>query len=552
MKRFCTPQHLILLSASFVLLYFAALPLFLLILKSLSPENIESYQELLKQSNWIALLNTLKLCLITTSMTVVIGVPLAWLLHKTDLPKKSLWKSLFAIPYIIPPYIGAIAWIKLLNPNSGNLNLLLMQVFGLEKAPFNIYSLLGTSFILGLFFYSFIFLSCINALEKMDDALEEAARTCGASRLKTFKDITLPLLTPALASGMILVFMATAASFGVPALVAMPERIFVLTTKIYTHVLSYSGGISKASALAMVLMAVGFLGLWLSTLLLRNKRYTTLTGKFGKGDLIHLKKMKWPTVFGLSTVWFCLVALPLLTIVISSFLKVYGGELTLSNMSLAKYKYVLFGFSQTGKAFKNSLIFAVIASTLSVFIGAFVAYLKAKTQMKGRNLIDFFATLPYVTPGIVVAIALILTFSGNLGLNLYNTLWILIVAYTVKYISFAIRNTVAALEQVDTSLEEAGKTCGAGWLKVFFTILIPILKPTLIASWFLIFMPTFSELTMSILLVGPETETIGTLLFNLQNYDDPQSACVLATVIVCVILTANFTVKKLTQGKYGV
>jgi len=427
-----------------------------------------------------------------------------------------------------------------------------MKYLHLNSAPFQIYSLGGAAMVLGFFFYSFIFLACYNALQKMDPSLEEAALMCGSNRWQAFKDITLPLILPALMSGIILVFIATATAFGVPALLMMPQRLFVLTTRIYTDVLNYSGGILKASSLSVILMIFGLTGLWASSLFLKNKRFTTLSGKYARGEPLSLQKWKWPCIIFLIGVWGIMVFLPLITIVISSFLKIYGEPLSFSNFSFQKYRYVLFELATTQKSFLNSFLFATLASLISVILGALVAYVKVKTHIKSRHWITFLATLPYATPGTVVAIGLIIAFSGSHGLNLYNTFWILIVAYSVKYISFAIQNTAAALEQIDSTLEESGRMCGASWLKVFATILVPILKPTLIASFFLIFMPTFCELTMSILLVGPKTETVGTLLFNLQSYDDPQSAAVLATLIICVILTANFMVKKITRGAYGV
>ena len=553
MSRLKDPKLWILFTAATLLLYFGAFPLLLLTVKSFLPAHIENYALILsKKSNWISLLYTLELCFLTTLFSIGLGLPLAWILSKTDLPRRGLWKSLFTIPYIIPPYVGAIAWLKLLNPTSGSLNLFFKDLFHLQNTPFNIYTLFGAAFVLSLFFYSFILLACTSAFENMDASLEEASRMCGASYFQTLKKIALPLLTPALLSGIVLVAMATATAFGVPALLLMPVRKFVLTTKIYTDVLSYSGGIMKAASLSVLLMILGLIGLWLSSLFLKNRRFTTLTGKYHHTERIALKKWKWALLGVLALVWMVIVFLPLSTVIISSFLKVYGDPISLANLSLRKYHYVLFDLATTHRAFLNSFFFATTAATISLVIGAFIAYLKVKTTLKSRHWIDFLATLAYATPGVVVAIGLIIAFSGSYGLNLYNTLWILIVAYTVKYISYAIRNTAASLEQLDSSLEEAGRMSGAGWIKVFFTIVIPILKPTLIASWFLIFIPTFGELTMSIFLVGPHTDTLGTLLFNLQSYDDPQSAAVLATLIVFVILGANMMVKKLTRGAYGV
>src|SRR3989344_9555317 len=246
-------KRFILVSTSVLLLTFSAFPLLILIVESFRPAHLSNYLLILSKKTYAtALWNTLKLCTFTTLITVVIGLPLAWLLEKTDLPQKKLFKSLFAIPYIIPPYIGAMAWIKLLNPNSGSLNRLLANGLSLAEAPFNIYSMTGAVWVLGLFFYSFILLACVSAFQKMDPALEEAALMCGAGRLRAFKDVTFPLLTPALLGGVILVFVAAGAAFGVPALLMMPVRLFVLTTKIYNDVISLSGGIMRAASLSVI------------------------------------------------------------------------------------------------------------------------------------------------------------------------------------------------------------------------------------------------------------------------------------------------------------
>ncbi|MBI4041762.1 MAG: iron ABC transporter permease [Deltaproteobacteria bacterium] len=538
---------------SFLLIYFSGLPLGVLFLKGLLSKTAGISTEFWQQrSIWTSALYTLYLCLATCALTLIIGLPLAWLLSRTDLPRKTLWKTLFSIPYIIPSYIGAMAWIKLLNPTSGNLNLWLMSLFHLDHAPLNIYSLWGTAWVLGLFFYSFVFLSCHAALENIDPSLEEASLLSGASRWQTFQKITLPLISPALLQGLILVTMATAAAFGVPALLAMPKRIFVLTTKIYTLMLGYGDGMDQAITLSILLMITGIVGLGMSHLYLRKSRYTTVSGKYSHRSALPLKKLKGVTLGGLSIFWILCIGLPLATVILSSFLKIYGDPISFSNLSLQKYTYVLWTLPNTQKAFLNSFYFALLAASFALFLGLPLSYIKVRTSFKFRYGLDFLATLPFITPCSVLAIALIIFFSGLGGLNLYNTAWMLLVAYTIKYLSFATQNISSALQQISPSLEEAASLSGAKPLKVFQTILIPLLKPVLIASFFLVFIPTFGELTMSILLVGPSTETLGTLLYNLQSYDDPQSAAVLATLMVAVILTANFMVKVATQGKYGV
>ncbi len=172
MNRLKDPKIWILFISATLLLYFGAFPLLLLVFKSFVPPHIENYALILsKKTNWISLFYTLELCLLTTLFSIGLGLPLAWILSKTDLPRKGLWKSLFTIPYIIPPYVGAMAWLKLLNPTSGSLNLFFKDLFHLQNAPFNIYTLGGAAFVLSLFFYSFILLSCTSAFENMDASL---------------------------------------------------------------------------------------------------------------------------------------------------------------------------------------------------------------------------------------------------------------------------------------------------------------------------------------------------------------------------------------------
>jgi iron(III) transport system permease protein len=165
---------------------------------------------------------------------------------------------------------------------------------------------------------------------------------------------------------------------------------------------------------------------------------------------------------------------------------------------------------------------------------------------------DLVATVPYATPGTVIALALIIAFSGKFGLNLYNTFAILIIAYLVKYLAFAVRTISGSLEQVDLSLEEAAQISGAGWIRSFRDIVLPLVRPGLIAAWFLVFMASFHELTMSLLLYGPKTVNLGVILFELQTYSNQQAAAVLSVLILLIVLGCNFIVNRITKGKVGI
>lgn len=548
MKTFSL-KSLILGSAIIIVFYFGLFPLLLLVWKSLfvaETFTLSRYIDLFTdRANLEALKNTLILGSAVVLFASIIGIPLGWLLGRSNIRGAKKWRSLFSLPYIIPPYIGAIAWIELMNPKVGFLN----QFLGAQV--FNIYSMVGIIWVEGLFLYSFIFLATVTALEQLDASYEEAARMSGASSWRVFWDITLPLIRPSVFAGAILTFVAAAASFGVPAMIGMPNRIHVLTTKIYSLTQSYEGGIESATALSIILMLIALLFLLVGDLIQRKKRVTMVGGKSSRMSKVDLGKFTFPISVVLTMFFILIIVLPCTTIFLTSLQKTYGSGFGLENLSFYRYFQVLVGMDKVKIAIVNSLKLAIVTATCAVLLGTLLAYIKVRTKLVGRNLIDTFASLPYATPGVVVALGLIIAFSGGWGLNLYNTLTILFVAYSVKYLSFALRTSNAALQQIDVSLEEAGFMSGASWLQVLKTIIIPLLKPALIAGWFLIFMPVLSELTMSILLFGPNTGVIGTVLYNLQTYDDPQAAAVLAVLIVSLVVIANLSVKWLTKGKYG-
>ena len=200
----------------------------------------------------------------------------------------------------------------------------------------------------------------------------------------------------------------------------------------------------------------------------------------------------------------------------------------------------------------RSLGYAFIAATIGTILSLFVAYLSVKTNVKGRSLPDLLVMVGGSTPSVVIALALIITFSGNYGLNLYSTMWILIVSYLVKYMTMSVRTIAASLSQVSSSLEEAGLNSGAGWLRICKDIIMPLIAPSIVAGWFLIFMPSFYELTMSNLLYGSDTQTIGVLLYELQTYADTQNASVMSVIILIIVMVGNLILNKVSKGHIAI
>ncbi|HSP48364.1 MAG TPA: iron ABC transporter permease [Clostridiaceae bacterium] len=539
-----------------VLVFFVLVPMINLVLRSVIVDgslDFSNYSSVYSASvNWNALLNTVKLAVLTMLLSLVITFPLAWLVGRTDLPMKKFFRTLFITTYMIPPYVGAIAWTQLLNPRVGYLNKILVSVFNLSASPFNIYTMGGLVWVLTLFYSPFAFITISRALEKMDPTLEEAARISGASPLKTLTTITIPLMLPSILAGGLLVFIAAGSCFGIPAIVGMPGGIDVITTRIVSYVFMGTGkGIQQATALAVALMLIGNLVLGITGFMQNKRDYVTISGKSTHPNIVELGRAKWPIFFGTSIYGLIAVFIPLGSILVTSMIKSLSKPISLSNLSLNNWSIIITR-SQFMEPIRNSFITATIAATVGTLLALMVSYLYVKTTMKFKAVPDYLVTLGGATPSVVIALALIIGFSGQLGLNLYSTLAILTVAYVVKYLTMGVRTISASIAQVHISLEEAALNSGANFFQAFRDIMIPLIRPSIIAGWFLIFMPSFYELTMSILLYGSRTKTIGVLLYELETYADPQSASVLAVLILTVVLVGNMIIRKISRGNVGI
>lgn len=539
-----------------VLVIFTVLPMLYLVLRSFAVEggwSAENYEVVYGSAvNLRAFVNTIKISLLVTLISVVIAFPLAWLVGRTNLPARGLFRTIFVTTYMIPPYVGAIAWTQLLSPNAGYLNEWLMKVLNLSKSPFDIYTMSGLVWCMTIFYLPFAFITISRALEKMDPSLEEASRVAGASPLSTLFRVTLPLMLPSIVAGGVLVFIGVGSAFGIPAIIGMPGQIEVLTTRIVTYVYMGTGkGIKEATALAVSLMVVANAILYGMTALLARKEYVTISGKSTRPGVVDLGIWKWPITAAVSLYAFVSVVMPMASIFVTSMIKSLSRPITFDNMTLRTWLAVIKN-DQYMDPLINSFVLAGVAATLCTIIALLVAYFLVKTKVKGRRIPDALATLGGATPSIVIALALILTFSGEFGLNLYSTMSILVVAYMVKYLTMAVRTIAASLTQVHVSLEEAALNSGASWLRTLKDILLPLISPSIVAGWFLVFMPSFYELTMSILLYGAKTKTIGVLLYELQTYADPQDASVLAVIVLLIVLFGNILLRKLSKGQISI
>ena len=540
------------------LLYFQLMPLVYMVIKAFIPDgafSLETFKRLYTYSlNLEALINTLIAASCTMVLGTIIAFPLAWLVGRTNLYGKKFFRSLFVLTYMIPPYVGAMAWLRLLNPNVGTINQWLRVLFNLPDTPgpLNIYTLPGVIWVLSTFYYPYAFISISRAMEKMDPSLEEASRISGASPLKTLFTVTLPMMLPSLISGALLVFIGAASAFGIPSIIGAPGKIHTVTTRIVEYVGLSAQGLNDATGLAVFLMVVAVIILFVSDWLLSKKQYITVSGKSVRPAIVDLRSWRVPLTVLVSLFAVIVIVIPFATILSTSF-KVDVGKSMFEegNFTLTTWTQI-FGRIETMNCLKNSLIFGAITATIGIIVACVMSYLLQRTKVRGRKVPDFLITLGSGSPSVVIALGLIMTMKGNFGINIYNTAYIIIIAYLIKYMMMGMRTVVSAMSQIHVSLEECSQISGASWLHTMIKITGPLIFPSIAAGWFLIFIPSFYELSMTTLLYSSTTKTIGFQLYEYWTFTSQPQSCAMAFGILLIVVILNFILNRLTKGEFSI
>ena len=504
--------------------------------------------------NLSAILNTLIAATCTMILGTLLAFPLAWLVGRTNLYGKRFFRFLFVLSYMVPPYVGAMAWLRLLNPNVGDINLVLRSVFGLnlERGPLNIYSLPGLIWVLTTFYYPYAFITVSRAMEKMDPSLEEASRISGASPLKTVARITFPMMTPSLIAGALLVFVASASCYGIPSIIGAPGRVHTVTTRIIDYVGRGSEGMNDATGLGVFLMVMAIIILYISDFVVAKRQYITVSGKSTRPNIVDLGKWRILITVLVSVFAVIVILIPFSTILITSFQVDLGKSLFEEGNFTLKQWTTIFSYDELLECLKNSFVFAIITASIGIAVACTMSYLLQRTRIRGRKLPDFLITLGSGTPSVVIALSLILSMRGSFGINIYKTAYIMIIAYLIKYLMMGMRTVVSAMSQIHVSLEECSQISGASWLKTMFRITGPLIFPSIAAGWFLIFIPSFYELSMTTLLYGNGTKTIGFELYEYWTFTSQPMACAIAFAILMVVVILNYVLNKLTKGEFSI
>ena len=556
--RFDFKWVLILLIVDF-LLYFLLMPMIYMVVQAFTENGVFTLNRIRRvyenPDNLTALKNTLIASGATMVLGTVLAFPLAWLVGRTNLIGKKFFRSLFVLSYMVPPYVGAMAWTFLLNPTAGPVNQTLRSLFGLggTSGPLNIYTLPGLIWVLTTFYYPYAFITISRAMEKMDPSLEEASRISGASPVGTVLRITLPIMTPSLIAGALLVFISAASCYGIPSIVASGTNgLQTVTTRIKFIQGIGQDGMNDATGLSVFLMAVALLILFLSDVVLARRQYVTVSGKSTQPAMVDLRRWRIPLTVLVSLFAALVVFLPFGTILTISLRSDLGkGLLEPGNFTLNAWK-IAFGENATLACLKNSVVFAAVAATIGIVIACVMSHLLQRTQIRGRSIPNFLITLGSGTPSVVIALGLIMTMKGDFGLALTATPAIVVVAYLVKYLMMGMRTVSSAMSQIHVSLEESSQIAGASWQRTMMRITGPLILPSIAAGWLLIFIPCFYELSMSVLLTASTTKTIGVQLFDYWTIHSQPVGSAMAFGILMMVVVLNFLLNRLTKGKFSI
>ena len=450
----------------------------------------------------------------SSAIAIAYGTTLAWLAERSDAPFRKLAYVSAYVSFAIPGIIKVVGWIMLLGPKAGILNAVGNALIG---GPFlNIFTLAGMVLVESFLWIPIVFLLMSTPFRSMDPSLEEAATTAGSTGWQVFKKVTFPLAMPSVLAVLILTFIRSLEAFEIPALIGIPAGVEVLTTKIYLQIkgglIPKYGEASAYSILLIVLVALGLIPYYRITS--KTYKFTTISGKNYRPHRVALGQWRW--LGGLLMLVLPLLQLfPIAAIAWSSFLP-FAQIPSRKALEMLTFSNYVTAFNDSGviRSIMNSVTVSVTSATVAIAITFFAAWLIVRASIKGRWILDQMAMLPLVFPGIVMGIA-ILKMYLILPIPVYGTIWILVLAFIARYVPYGIRFSHSALLSLHKELEEGAMASGASWFQMVRHVVVPLIMPALLAGWIYIFLITFRELSIALLLYSPGSQVVAVTIWEL-------------------------------------
>ncbi len=535
----------------------AVLPMLRLLAEALAPAGRPGFDAVLaawsRPATLRALGHTLVVAGLGTLLSLALGLGFALLVALTDIRARAAIVFCFMAPMMIAPQVAALAWIQAFGPNSA-----LLRAIGLAPPPGTanpLYGPGGIVLLLGLQHAPLVFLAVRAGLRRLPRDLVEAAQAAGARPPRIVAAIVLPLMLPAILAGTGLAFVSAIGNFGIPAFLGIPAGYTVLVTLIYQRLSGFGPAVlPEVASLALLLALIALAGMALQRwgAARADVRATSLAAA---APGWALGRWRLPVEVAVWALLALVLALPLAALVAASLVPAIGVALSPASATLEHYAYVLTGYPAARRAFANSFALAGAAALLLMALAVPLAVLAEWRGRRALRALAALAELPYALPGVVLAIAMILVFLRPLpllGIGLYNTVWIILVAYLARFLTLALRPVAAGLAQADRALDEAAQACGALFLTRLRTVVLPLVLPSAAAGAILVFLTAFNELTVSALLWSSGAETLGVIVFSLEQSGESTAAAAVATLTVlatlALMLLASLLARRLPEG----
>ncbi|MBY0610997.1 MAG: iron ABC transporter permease [Beijerinckiaceae bacterium] len=519
------------------------MPMARLILEALAPANgsfgSAAGSVFTSAQTWIAIENSLIVSIGGTALAVTIGAVVAVLVSLTDMRSRNAFVFCFVLPFMIAPQVTALAWLQVFGPSSA-----LLRAVGLaptlgSRNP--LYSLTGIVFLLGVQYAPLMFLVLRAGLRSMPQDLVDAARACGATPAYALRTVILPLMLPSIFAGVALCFVSCLGNFGIPAFLGTPGNIVTLPTLIYQRLAGQGPAVlTEVSLLSLVIGGIAIGGIAVQSRLssrhdVRIVSLSRIVSPFNIG--------RWRPLVA-AALWLLIaltLILPMAGLVSMSLVKGLGVKLTAETASLSNYAYVLLDHAATKRALRNSFALSMAAAAIIVVVALPLGYFSVWRRSAVARHLTTAVEMVYAVPGVVLAIALILLFLRPvplIGVSIYNTVWIILIAYVGRFLVLGLRPILGGYRQMDRKQEEAAAVIGASLFQRFAHVIAPALAPVIAAGFLLVFLSAFNELTVSALLWSSGAETLGVVLFSFEQGGDAGEACTLAvlTVLLTVLL----------------
>jgi len=495
---------------------------------------LQSYVQALGRSrNLQALLNSLYLGAAVTVIALALGVPLALAVSRTNMPGRGFTHLSVLAAFVMPNFLGAIAWILLAGPNAGWLNRLIVELTGVEKGPLNIFSFWGLAYVIALYTYPLIYVFTKSALDLVSTELEDAASIHGAGKFQTMARVTLPLVLPSIIGAAILIFLEAIALYGTPALIAIPARLNLATTQIVSF-FQYPLQVEQAAAFSMPILLLTIVMLVLQRKLLARRGYVSVSGKGGERRPFDIGAWKWLLLAYSALVALLSVVMPLAILILASLSKAWGKGLALDNLTLANFYSIFFEQLTVRSAIVNTVLYSGATAIICVSMGICIAYATQRRITPFPVLVQFLALAPVAVPGLILAIGLYAAYAGP-PFSLYGMGALIVIAFTTRFLPIAVVASGAGVRALNPELEEAVRILGGGRITVLTRVVIPLLKKTLVGAFILVFVICTKELSTAVFLTGPESRVVSVLTLDLSEQGNYETLAAMGVVLVAIV-----------------